>query len=174
MQVMSEQSFVTTLPITVFIRPQVSPPPDWQEFDHGPGYIGLPDKVDVGIRARMLDDAGLRVLIEETQGLTNLVYLNLAENRRISNEGLESLKALREVEILNLSSVDLTNAGLPHLLRLPRLAHLDLSYCNRITDVGLKTLRGLDNLVSLNLQGCVKVTHGGITRISRRGLTVRK
>ncbi len=171
---MADISFVTTLPITVFIRPRITPPPDWQDYERGPGYIGLPADHDLGIRARMLNDDSLRLLVNEIKDLPNMIYLNLAENRGISSEGLEVLKTLRGLTILNLSSVDLTNTGLPHLLALPRLTHLDLSYCNRITDTGLKTLRGLENLVTLNLQGCVKISHGGITRISRRGLTVRK
>lgn len=171
---MTDTSFVTSLPITVFVRPLITPPPDWKEHEQGPGYISLPTAHQVGIRARMLNDDDLQTLVNEIRAIPGLVYLNLAENRRITTDGLQALKALRELEILNLSSVDLTNAGLPHLLALPRLTHLDLSYCNRITDTGLKTLRGLTNLAHLNLQGCVKVTHGGITRISRRGLTVRK
>lgn len=171
---MDDFSFTTTLPILVFTRPKANPPVDWQEVEHGPGYIQLPADLEIGIRTRLLDDVGLKTLINEVKHLATLTYLNLSENRRISNEGLEALAALRGLTILNLSSVDLTNAGLPLLLALPRLENLDLSYCNRITDTGLKQLAGLRNLSHLNLQGCVKISNGGMARLRRNGLTIRK
>lgn len=170
---MPPQSFVTQFPILVLTRPITNPPSDWQEVDHGPGYIQLPEGVQVGIRARTLDDADLKALVTEVKPIPGLVYLNLSENRRISGEGLESLRHLPELQILNLSSADLTNQALEGLLPLNHLAHLDLSFCNRITDLAFRTLRQLPALDYLNLQGCVKITHGGVARIQKRGLTIR-
>lgn len=171
---MDDTSFSTIFPIMVFTRPQPAAAGDWLEHEHGPGYIALPAEHEVGIRARMLDDRGLRALVAEIKHLPALTYLNLSENRRISSAGLAVIKTLANLTELNLSSVDLTDEGLPQLVALPRLARLDLSYCNRITDRGLKALAGMRNLAYINLQGCVKVTHGGITRISRPNLTVHK
>ena len=116
---MPDISFITTLPITVFIRPLTTPRQIGRSTNTVRGISVLPAEHPLGIRARMLDDDGLQTLVNEIKGLPGLIYLNLAENRRISNEGLQTLKALRELEILNLSSVDLTNTGLPHLLALP-------------------------------------------------------
>lgn len=171
---MPSQSFTTQFPILVFTRPNTQPLSDWQEVDHGPGYISLPEDVQVGIRARGMNDADLKALVTEVMSVTGLVYLNLSENRRITGEGLQSLRHLPALQMLNLSSVDLTNQALENLLPLSQLSHLDLSFCNRITDAALKTLRQLPALTYLNLQGCVKMTHGGVARIQKRGLTIRR
>jgi len=171
---MPAQSFVTQFPIIIFTRPVSEPPADWQELDHGPGFIQLPEQVQVGIRARSLDDAELKALVNEIKHISGLVLLNLSENRRISAEGLEALRFLPELQILNLSSVDLSNRALESLLPLNHLSHLDLSFCNRITDLAFRTLRQLPALAYLNLQGCVKMSHGGVARFQKRGLTIRR
>lgn len=171
---MPPQSFVTQFPIQVFTRPITNPPTDWQEVDQGPGYIQLPEGLQVGIRARTLDDADLKALVTEIKSIIGLVYLNLSENRRISGEGLEALRHLPELQILNLSSADLANQALEALLPLSHLSHLDLSFCNRITDIAFRTLRQLPSLTYLNLQGCVKTSHGGVARFQKRGLTIRR
>lgn len=171
---MTELAFSTDFPLIIYFRPQNIPAADWQEYGHGTGFFTLPPDSEFGIRARLLDDDDLRQVVNEIKDLPNLVYLNLAENRKITDVGVERLKHLRQITNLNLSSVDLTNKGLPHLLAFTRLETLDLSYCNRITDPGLKIVHDLRNLVSLNLQGCVKVTNGGLARIRRRGLIIHR
>jgi hypothetical protein len=162
----------TIFPIYVYARPKGPPQVDWREVDEGPGIIVLPPGEEIGVRARMLNDADFEVLVEELKGVDNLTMLNLAENRGISDEGLELLKNFPLLRTLNLSSVSLTNTGMACLKPLIHLTHLDLSFCNRITDVGVKTLRGLSNLQWLKLQGCPKVSNAGAARIKRRGLEI--
>jgi Leucine-rich repeat (LRR) protein len=167
-------SFSSTLPVTVYIRPEDDPSADWQEFDRGPGIFNLPAGAEACIRIRNINDAVLGALVKELSGCTAITCLLLAENRNITNSGLAPLKALPQLTRLDLGSCSLTDDGLAHLKALPNLKDLGLSYCNRITDAGLKHLRGLTRLQKLDLQGCVKVTHGGVARLRRPGLEIHE
>jgi hypothetical protein len=74
----------------------------------------------------------------------------------ISDWGLrnlrEELKALTELETLDLSSTPVSDVGLEYLQDLSRLERLDLSD-TKVTDAGLEQLRGLTNLRLLDLSG---------------------
>lgn len=168
-----EQSFVTSLPVQVYVRPQGTAE-DWREIEGGPGFIAIPEGMAVMLKVKGIGDKKLADLAVEAGSLQGLTALNLAENRGITDAGLESLKAFSGLTWLNLSSCSLTSTGLEALTVLTRLQHLDLSYCNRLTDAALRPIRRLPNLETLNLQGCVKITHGGVARINRPGLAVTK
>jgi len=167
-------AFSTTLPVQVLVRPAGADGADWQELDNGPGYITIPSGLEVMLKVRGANNAMLAELVRQAASLTGLTGLNLAENRNITDAGLAELTALPGLTILNLSSCSLTSTGLTALQSLTHLRRLDLSYCNRLTDAALKHLRGLPDLVYLDLQGCVKVTHGGVAHLKRRGLTIHK
>jgi hypothetical protein len=164
----------TSFPVTLFSRPRSTPPADWTELGTGPGYIDLPDEHELGFRIHNIDDIDLKALLKELSGLEALTYANLSENRKITDAGVELLKALPRLTWLSLSSCSLTNDSLAHLAALPRLASLDISYCNRLTGPALKHLRTLPNLQTLNLQGCVKITNGDVARLHKRGLEIKK
>ncbi len=166
------QQFSSAFPVVVFIRPAAAPAVDWQEFDQGPGIIHIPAGQQVMIRIKNIDDAQLRQLVRELADFTPLVFLNLSENRKITNLGLEYIRTLEQVSMLNLSSCSLTDAGLVHLAGMSKLEYLDLSYCNRISDTGLKHLRALSHLEHLQLKGCLRITKAGIARFGKRGLTI--
>ncbi len=166
--------FYTSLPVILYSRPQASPAADWTELGAGPGDIDLPDGHEFGFRIRNIDDETLALLIKELAGVAPLTYANLSENRKISDDGVELLKAFPLLAWLNLSSCGLSNAATAHLAGFDHLAALDLSYCNRLTGAALKPLRSLPNLQNLNLQGCVKITHGDVARLQKRGLTIKK
>jgi Leucine-rich repeat (LRR) protein len=168
------EKITTTLELTVYARPQNQTTIDWREIDCGPGIIFLPEGEDIGVRIHTIKDDQFETLVSELSAMPNLTMLNLSENRAISDDGLVFLKSLPQLRILNISSVDITNAGMKHLLALTNLVHLDLSFCNRITDLGVKNLRALPKLEYLNLQGCVKVTNAGSARIQRRGLVIQR
>lgn len=170
----SPTSLSSSLPVTVLTRPGREPSADWQEFDRGPGFFNFPPDTEVCIRLRNINDAVLEDLVKELSGCTAITYLHLAENRNITDAGLAYLKALPQLTRLDLGSCALTDTGLAHLKALTNLKILGLSYCNRITDAGLKHLRALPGLQKLDLQGCVKVTHGGVARLSRKGLEIRE
>ena len=113
-------------------------------------------------------------LVKELVACPSITFLNLSENRKITEEGLDYLRPLVSLTGLNLSSCSLTDQGLTHLSALTHLAHLDLSYCNRLTDACVKPLRALVRLRFLDLQGCVKISNGGISRLERRELTIHR
>ncbi len=173
----SDYHFSTTLPIVIFSRPAnqpVQPAQEWQEFDRGPGFFHLPKDHEVMVKVKQIDDADLCQLSQSLADCSLIVAFDLAENRKVTDDGIECLKALPQLIYLNLSSCDLTNSGLPFLLDLQRLRVLNLSYCHRLTDIGLRTLKGLPHLEYLDLQGVLKVTTGGLSKIRRPGLTIRR
>ncbi len=151
-----------------------APGSDWQELDSGPGVLRLPAGSEFRVRARNLDDETLPQLIEEISGLRQIISLDLAECRNVTNEGIRFLKALPHLIELNLSSCSLTDSGLAELKPLNHLLRLNLSYCNRITNQGLLKIRDLRRLEYLDLQGCVKINRGGLVKVQRRGLVIHK
>jgi hypothetical protein len=166
--------FSSTLPITVLIRPIQQPDGDWQVFDQGPGFFHIPADQAVGIRIKSIDDAVLEQLVSELVDLPNLRYINLAENRNITDAGLADLENLPQLTALNLSSTNVTNKGLAALKNLPHLSWLDLSYCNRISEEGGKALKSMTHLTYLNLQACFKLKDAVVTRIERHGLKIHR
>jgi Leucine-rich repeat (LRR) protein len=170
----NESSFTTTLPVLVYAKPTGDKTADWQEIDHGPGLIHLPVGSDISIRVHNIDDRDLAGLLKEISHLAALTYLNLSENRKVTDEGIKALKILPQITRLNLSSCGITNIALDYLRPLSRLESLDLSYCNRITDPALKAIKNLPRLTFLDLQGCVKITNGGLSRMRRPNLTIHR
>lgn len=170
----AETTFGTDLPLTIYVRPMGEKTHEWVEFDQGPGEFSIPVAFDVYLRVKNISDKELYTLVKAVAELPNLTYLNLSENRKITDLGLSRLAALPLLTRLNLSSCNITNQGIPHLAALKKLEYLDLSYCNRISDEGLRELKPLNRLTFLDLQGCVKTSHAGIRKIERRGLTIHR
>jgi hypothetical protein len=167
-------SFTTTLDITLYLYVPGQHPADWRELDRGPGIFHLDDDQQVVVRARNFGNNELETLVLETAGCPAVTFLNLAENRKIDDKGMELLKGMSRLTGLNLSSCSITDQGMTHLSSLTRLEHLNLSYCNRITDNGLRLLRKLTRLGYLDLQGCVKITQKGVALIERRTLQIHR
>ena len=163
-----------SLPVTLFSRPPETPAIDWTEVDTGPGVVSLPEGHEYGFRIHTSDDQDLATLVKELVGLQPVTYANLAENRKITGDGVELLKAFPRLAYINLSSCGLSNEDIAHLQAFTHLTTLDLSYCNRLTGLALKFLRTLPNLQNLNLQGCIKITNGDVARFKKRGLTINK
>lgn len=168
-----QAAFSSRLPIIVLTRPEGSDE-DWQELDRGPGYFWVPEGHEVRVRIKSIGDDDLPPLIEELQDVEQLRFLDLSENRNVTNAGLARLRGLPQLTGLNLSSVSITNPGLSSLKELPRLTYLDLSYCNRLSDDALKILEGIHQLTYVNMLGCLSVTRAGITRVRRRLLTINR
>ncbi len=72
------------------------------------------------------------------------------ERRRISDAGLQQLRNLSQLELLNLYGNSVTDAGLVHLRPLTKLRELNLSLLP-ITDAGLRQLQPLAALERLEL-----------------------
>jgi hypothetical protein len=166
--------FSSTLPIVIFCRPTGQITEEWKEFDRGPGYFDLPGGHEVMIKVKQINDDDLCQLTQELMGCNMITSLDLAENRKVTDDGLECLKALPQLVYLNLSSCDITNKGLPYLVELQQLKVLNLSYCHRLTDLGLRILKGLPHLVFLDLQGVLRITKAGMSKIRKDGLTIHR
>lgn len=167
-------TFATTLPVLVYQYQPGQPPAEWFELDRGPGIYHPAEGKQLAVRARTIGNDELEVLVKEVAACPQVTFLNLSENRKIDDEGLETLAALKQLTGLNLSSCSITSTGMVHLKGLSRLAHLNLSFCNRITDAGLRQLSKLTRLTYLDLQGCVKITQSGVAKLERRTLTIHR
>jgi Leucine-rich repeat (LRR) protein len=172
---MSEQAmtrFSSSMPVIVLTRPAGQDGIDWQEMDRGPGYFSIPAEHELRIRIKGIDDQDLLHLVKELQDVEALRFLDLAENRNVTNEGIQHLKALTQLTGLNLSSCSVTDTGLKPLVALHRLAYLNLSYCNRLSDPALKHIEAIRSLVYVDLQGCLGIGQGGLARVRRKNLTI--
>jgi hypothetical protein len=167
-------SFSSSHPIQVLIRRSSEDPLSWKELDLGPGYFRIEPGWEAGVRIRNCDDTALREIVAEISSCPVITHLNLSENRKITDSGIESLPILKNIKELNLSSCNLTNEIFPILKKLPMLETLNLSFCPRISDEGLKPLRDFKRLVFLDLQGCPRITRGGLSKVERSGLIIHK
>ncbi len=166
-------SFDTVLNLHIWIRPAETSS-DWQDFDQGPGRFTIPEGYEACVRIKNINDDDLSVLVSELAACRAVVCLNLAENRKVTDAGLQRITRLSRLQELNLSSCDITDRGLAWLKELKNLRSLNLSYCNRLSEAGLKHLRGLTSLTRLDLQGCPRIKHAAILKtVSREGLTIR-
>lgn len=167
-------NFSSRYEIQVLVRPEGSDAGSWQELDRGPGYFRIEPGLEVGIRIRQSDDLAIKEIFEEIRPCSNLIYMNLSENRNVSDNSLEGLAQFNHLNDLNLSSCDITDDIFHTLRKLSRLRSLNLSFCNRISDTGLRSLRDLRQLTFLDLQGCSRITRAGLAKIDRAGLTIHK
>jgi hypothetical protein len=84
---------------------------------------------------------------------------------RVGDAGLEQLKALPQLQVLDLHHTKVTDAGLVHLKGLTQLKVLYLSD-TRVTDAGLEHLKRLANLQDLDLSD-TKVTSAGVRDLQK-------
>lgn len=147
---------------------------DWQEYDRGPGIFQIPGDLFLGIRAQGLHDADIRALAAELLPVENLRYLNLTENRGISNDGMAAIGVLKQLRYLNIGACDINSQGLAFLPNLINLEYLNLSYCNRINEKAAPYVQKLPKLRYLDLQGCIKINTGGLKKFEKKGLEIHK
>ncbi|MCC6419073.1 MAG: protein kinase [Gemmataceae bacterium] len=141
----------------------------------GPHFTGaglknlrrLPHLRELGISYTWVRDEGLAHLA----GL-KLHHLGLRGCVEISNEGLKAVGRLPELQALGLYGVErVSDAGVNHLRGLKQLHLLDLAH-TRLGDEGLKPLANLSNLRTLYL-GNTRVTDAGVDTLARmKTLTV--
>ncbi len=169
-----DNHFSSSLPIVVYLYQPGQHPAEWREFDRGPGSFHLPEGAQAVVRIRTIGDAELEQLATEISACSAVTYLNLSENRKVTDEGMQVFATLPHLTGLNLSSCGITDAGMAHLKTLIRLEHLNLAFCNRITDTGLRHLEKLNRLKTMDLQGCVKITQNGVGRLENKGITIHR
>ena len=165
--------FSSELPVIILTR-LAGEDRDWQEADRGPGYFSLPADQEIRVRIKGINDEELGELVNDLRPVASLRFLDLSENRNVTNEGLSRLKALPQLTGLNLSSCTISNAGLAYLRALPHLAYLNLTYCNHLSDPALKILEAQKSLTFVDLKGCLGFTQRGFSLVRRRNLTLSR
>ena len=118
------------------------------------------------------DDEDLKRLIKEIKNTANLIALDLSENRKITDKGLTYLYEMVSLKELDLSSCDITNAGMIHVLLLNHLEKLDLRFCHRLTDQGVVKLKNLNRLKHLDLRSMPKISNGSLSKLKRNNLII--
>lgn len=165
--------FSSTLPVIILTRP-MGQTVDWQEFDRGPGFFTVPEDQEIRVRIKGINDDDMPQLARDLQNVAALRFLDLAENRNVTNDGIKYLRSLTQLAGLNLSSCTITSTGFEQLRVLTHLSYLNLSYCNKLKDPVLKTIEGMRNLLFVDLKGCLSITTAGLVRIRRKNLTINR
>lgn len=117
-----------------------------------------------GFEPGMITNSGL----EQLKQLSDLELLNLYGNG-ISDAGLVHLQGLSKLRELNLSLLAITDKGMIHLQSLVQLEQLELLYSvgfsgPTLTNAGIAPLCSLLNLTSLNLTGA-KLNDAGLEQL---------
>ncbi len=115
-----------------------------------------------GVGAENVTDATL----EHVKALPQLQSLNL-RGSKVTDAGLEHLKGLTQLTDLDLSCTKVTSEGMQHLKGMTKLNKLDLGH-TEVTDAGLENLKGLSQLQGLELED-TKVTGAGLEHL--KGMT---
>ncbi|MDR0522484.1 MAG: hypothetical protein LBH00_11630 [Planctomycetaceae bacterium] len=112
------------------------------------------------LRQLTIDDSAMEVF-REMPALKRL-YLNELSN--LSDAGMENLSALKNLEVLEIGDVPITDKALESIAKIPSLKTLSLQTTN-ITDAGLEQLLNLPKLETLTFKSNPKVTPSGIGKI---------
>ena len=140
-----------------------------QATDHGLEHVGRMSGLEelILFPARKVTDAGVAHL----RGLKHLKRI-LIDQSHMTDEGLQTLAELPELEHLKLYRHSFSDAGLAHLKRATKLKTLLIgSGTSGVTDAGLASLQGLTDLEELDVSGSM-VTDAGLDGL--RGLTKLK
>lgn len=79
-------------------------------------------------------------------GLKNhLTQLSITDNENVNDETCRLLSQQTDLERLDLTGTNITDAGLTHLLNLRQLMRLTLSSCYGVTDAGVRMFRSKTN-----------------------------
>jgi len=97
----------------------------------------LPQDTD-GIFVRMLTDEKVQAIVARCPTLRVLI---VDGNNRTTDASLPQLKTLQRLESLDLEWSAVTDAGLLHIVEMPSLTWVDLTFSEGVTLKGLKKLR---------------------------------
>ena len=118
--------------------------------------------VGVSLFNTKVTDTGL----EHLKGMTSLHILDL-RSTKVTDAGLVHLNGLKNLQNLVLANTQVTNTGLEHLKGMTSLTSLDLTD-TEVTDAGLEHLKELTNMQVLGLNR-TKVTDAGLMNL--KGMT---
>ncbi len=174
MEISSANRIETSLPIEILIRPTNQPESPWLPFGIGPGYFQIPADTVACIVIQQIDDQILRELVSELRDISEIIELNLSENRKIENPGLRWIAEMTQLTRLNLSACGINDRGIDQIITMRNITYLDISYCTRITDIGLRKFKNMRNLEELYIRGIPRIKHASIKFIERRDLLIRR
>lgn len=146
----------------------------------------------VGIGGEVqVEEAGKRLPVKSSEDLPagefHIVSVNLANNNRVTDEGLSALEGAKKLETLNLNGTSITSSGVARLSSLTGVKYLNLSVpslgdsdllvfknlpelyaleisSTQIGDAGLKNLNGCNSLRTLYVSQ-TNVTDEGVTTL---------
>jgi hypothetical protein len=132
------------------------------KFTHDDLWVlaDLPPFEILNIDEAQISGAGLKYLIH--QKAIRIIWIRHVP---ITDNGLQSISQLVDLQELTICNTKLTDAGLKHLRNLHQLSRLVLNG-DKFTDAGLEHLAGLIHLKTLNLAG-TKVSDNGIKGIKQ-------
>jgi len=109
-------------------------------------------------RVTSLDAGGLMTdeILSRVARLPDVIELRLGGSRELTDDGLQALAGMPQLELLDLSEYPggkLTDRGLQVLRHLPNLRTFELTWQRGISDAGVAHLAACDKLERVNLMG---------------------
>jgi Leucine-rich repeat (LRR) protein len=111
-----------------------------------------------------VDDSGMDVFRE----LPTLKRLYLNELPSVSDAGLTALLFLKELEVLDIWAIAITDKSLETIAKLPNVKELSIRSTN-ISDAGVDSLLSMPKLTSLTLKDNANLTDAGRRRLVEKG-----
>ena len=93
-------------------------------------------------------------VLERLSELDLVTSLHLEGSRRVTDAGLHHVARMPRLERLNLTSCNITDEGLSVLRQLPELREFYLYHHRGISDAGLRSLESCERLERVDLLGC--------------------
>jgi hypothetical protein len=116
--------------------------------------------------AKWVEGVGGKVIRDTKQPGNPIVEVNLAANKKVTNDGLKELAGLKGVKRLSLFfNEKITDDGVAHLKGLTTLEELTLNNTG-VGDAGLAELKVLNGLRKLNLAGAIRLTDAAAETIN--------
>lgn len=97
------------------------------------------------------------------ESIANLKYVSCALTN-LNDLGLEQICNFGEIENINLQDTLISNIGIVHLVKLPKLKHLRLTECQDIDNNCVFTLNKLKQIETLSLNE-TKITEQGLKHL---------
>ena len=131
--------------------------PVWARHDSWASQVATDPE---SLSGSYVNDRDVR-LLRETSRLKHLKLRYCC----VTNDAMETIGGLSQLESLDIRETCIDDAGLVHLEQLPRLRKLSLYGLNKVTDRGLRHLRPLVRLELLDLSHNRSITDAGLQSI---------
>jgi hypothetical protein len=143
-------TYITTKPIRLLVTEAVDTEwPTWHSRDWNSVLMRLKETGARGIDA---DGQMTDAMLEDAARLEQITVLRLGGSRNVTDAGVRHLARLPRLKHLDLSGTKVTDQGLEALRGLPELETIAVAW-TRVTDTGVAHLAQCERLVSINLQG---------------------